>query len=169
MQKNRITHLKIKTKYLAAEARIIKLEERKALKRHRWKTKGKESTECYEYRELREHRHDVVRYESRHNLLAYGFLRGRSYAQMEQKCAEDNEPEFGKVEKLAKRFSPDRKEFDEKWEAWENEALSHLTGRPVSDFETPPEPKLVKGKVIPPKTEKPKGIVSSVISAITGK
>ena len=66
------THLKIKIKSLAAEARIIKAEERK----WRYPHPMRES--------LRRHRRKEVRAEARHSLIAYGFLRGRRYAQVEQ-------------------------------------------------------------------------------------
>ena len=66
------THLKIKIKSLAAEARIIKQEERK----WRYPHPMRES--------LRRHRRRDVRAEARHSLIAYGFLRGRRYAQIEQ-------------------------------------------------------------------------------------
>jgi len=66
------THLKIKIKSLAAEARIIKEEER----RWRYPHPMRES--------LRRHRRHDVRAEARHSLIAYGFLRGRRYAQIER-------------------------------------------------------------------------------------
>lgn len=60
--------LKVKIKALAAEARIIKTA---AQRSRRW---------C---NELTEHRRRVVRPAARNTLLAYGFLRGRGYSQIE--------------------------------------------------------------------------------------
>ncbi len=64
-------YLKVKIKNLAAEAAIIRTEERKN-KRAR--------------AGLAEHRRTVVRDAARHTLLAYGFIRGRKYSDMEPKC-----------------------------------------------------------------------------------
>jgi hypothetical protein len=67
--------LKIKIKSLAAEAVIIRQEERK------YPRKG------YNIRwHLKEHRKHDVRDEARDAQLAYGFLRGRMYSTMEAKC-----------------------------------------------------------------------------------
>lgn len=60
----------MKIKSLAAEAAIIRFEERR--------TKGDLRAS------LRNHRVEVVRQEQRSSLLAYGLLRGRSYAQLEK-------------------------------------------------------------------------------------
>ncbi len=65
------TYLKIKIKSLAAEARIIRQEEKK------WP--GPSDVRLG----LREHRIKDVRREARAALLAYGYLRGRTIHQME--------------------------------------------------------------------------------------
>lgn len=71
-----MTYLKVKIKSLAAEAQIIRAEERV------WKAR-----EISEGRPtffgLRHHRVIDVRNEARVALLAYGFIRGVSYARME--------------------------------------------------------------------------------------
>jgi hypothetical protein len=67
-------HLKIKIKSLAAESRIIRREE----KRH--------PGESYNRTSLYLHRIGIVRSEARAALLAYGYLRGKRYAQLEAKC-----------------------------------------------------------------------------------
>jgi len=84
----RLVHLKVKVKSLAAEAGIIRFEENKS--------RG------FRKSSLNEHRRGIVRYHARLNQLAYGFLRGRSYHQMEVKAA--TEPEWDEVRKLIKRF-----------------------------------------------------------------
>ena len=66
-------HLKMKICSLAAESKLI----RKERNRKKWKAhpKVRES--------LHNHRVGVVRRESRVSLLAYGFLRGRTYRALE--------------------------------------------------------------------------------------
>ena len=65
------THLKMKICSLAAEAKIIGKEEKK------WRRDSNVRAS------LRAHRTGIVRREARHSLLAYGFLRGRRYGQLE--------------------------------------------------------------------------------------
>ena len=66
------THLKMKICSLAAEARIIRKEELK------WRGDSEVRTS------LRKHRTRIVRREARCSQLAYGFVRGRRYAQLEK-------------------------------------------------------------------------------------
>ena len=90
--------LKVKIKSLAEEARIIRLEERKA-------NKGK----CYYTQStLREHRVGVVRYEVRHSLLAYQYIRGKTFCSCESKNADISKIDWGKVRKIISRFSDSR-------------------------------------------------------------
>ena len=82
------TFLKVKIKSLAAEGRIIRKEERKALGSGRWLAKAQKPADEIEpeyerYNRLRHHRVHAVRDEARASLLAYGFLRGRAYSQIE--------------------------------------------------------------------------------------
>jgi hypothetical protein len=88
--KTRAKALKVKIKSLAAEAGIIRLEERRARRDDRLR--------C----ELHEHRVGIVRSEQRHSLLAYAFLRGRSYAAAEPKAAKA--PDWTRVAKLVEKF-----------------------------------------------------------------
>lgn len=67
-------YLKVKIKSLAAEAKIIREEERKA--------QGDRK------QGLHDHRVGTVRRASRNSLLAYGFIRGRKYHQIEARCKE---------------------------------------------------------------------------------
>jgi hypothetical protein len=69
----KILALKIKLKHLAAEARIIKHQERK-MGGHNWGPKAAF---------FREHRINNVRPECRATHIAYGYLRGRTYKQIE--------------------------------------------------------------------------------------
>lgn len=63
--------LKVKIKSLAEEARIIRKEEKRC--------------NSFLKHELRVHRTSVVRLEARATLLAYGYIRGRTYKQLEGK------------------------------------------------------------------------------------
>ena len=84
----RTIHLRIKVKYLAAEARIIRAEARKTRGMVRWG--------------LNHHRKTVVRHHSRHNSLAYGLITGMPYEAMEKNC--NTPPDLSWVSSLAKRF-----------------------------------------------------------------
>ena len=85
----------MKVKSLAAEAHIIRLEERKAL--------GRRVPDTAVYVSLRTHRVCDVRREQRSSLLAYGFLRGRPYASIEKPAA-TNPPDWVRVRKIASKF-----------------------------------------------------------------
>lgn len=87
--KNRIKQLKVKIKSLAAESRIIRLESNRS---------KDPTTKC----DLNNHRVGIVRTEARYSQLAYGFLRGLKYSQLESKT--NNPVNFTKVENLVKRF-----------------------------------------------------------------
>jgi hypothetical protein len=97
------TYLKIKIMSLAAEARIIRNEERK------WR--GDHPVRFG----LREHRVTVVRDEARVAQLAYGFVRGRSYAQLESNPK--STPNWARVATLAARYG-DKKVTLEQVMAW---------------------------------------------------
>ena len=83
-------YLKMKIMSLAAEARIIRTEEKKWPGEHDAR--------------LGLHRHLIheVRPEARHALLAYGFLRGRDYRHLEFKAA--RAPDWDRVQKLVEKF-----------------------------------------------------------------
>lgn len=85
--KDQRVYLKVKLKSLAAEAKIIRLEE----KRNKHFRNG-----------LWLHRTTVVRSEARHTLLAYGFLKGRTYAQLERKC--EHAPDWERVKKMIEKY-----------------------------------------------------------------
>jgi hypothetical protein len=113
-----LSHLRVKIKSLAAEAHIIRHEERRALATHR--RRGDLTKPCEEHERLHEHRTGIVRRVARESLLAYGFLRGRTYRQMEARCSAP--PNWAEVWKVACRFrfeltAADRARFD----AWRQE------------------------------------------------
>lgn len=43
--------------------------------------------------------------ETRHKHIAYCLIRGRTYEQIEQKCREDNNPDFKLVDKITKEYT----------------------------------------------------------------
>lgn len=85
-----VAELRVKVKSLAAEARIIRLEERRART-----TAARES--------LYFHRIRDVRREARAALLAYAFIRGRDYATCE-KPGKWNPPDLVRVQQLVVKF-----------------------------------------------------------------
>lgn len=83
-------YLKVKIKSLADEARIIRKEERKALKNAKYylNKQGHEDAcnEAYSlYHGLNAHRCFNVRSESRAALIAYAFLRGQPFSVLNEK------------------------------------------------------------------------------------
>ena len=95
-----IRHLKVKIKSLAAEARIIRHEERQV--------RGLDRVA------LSEHRRGIVRREARSAQLAYGYLRGRLYRQLERTCSTSRPgPDWAAVERLVKRYGD--RPFDTSW------------------------------------------------------
>jgi len=84
--------LKIKIKTLAAEARAIRLEERKCCIRDR-KLRARDLPAKWEHHreEMYRHRIDVVRLEARAAQLAYAFLRGKRLRQVEPRVREGYE------------------------------------------------------------------------------
>lgn len=83
-----VKYLKVKVKSLAEEARIIRHEEHAAKRQYRW-AKDQQGAEAI-YTEahntfwgLRQHRTYDVRNEARAAHIAYGYLRGLSYAVIE--------------------------------------------------------------------------------------
>lgn len=96
--------LKIKIKSLAAEARMIRHEELKFIHHpSRHNTSGLIVDGSHPTRAaLYHHRVDVVRAESRAALLAYGYLRGRTYAQMEAKAT--TPPDWANVTRLVSKY-----------------------------------------------------------------
>jgi len=88
--KTMLKMLKVKIKSLAAEARVIRLEERRC---------GRDdAARC----SLHEHRVGIVRNEQRLSLLAYAFLRGRPLSAVEAKSFAP--PDWTRVGKLVEKF-----------------------------------------------------------------
>jgi len=140
---SRTVHLKVKIKNFADESRVIRHEERKALENGRGCLKksrdldekafsetatpfAEYATAHYRtYKGLNDHRTGIVRSVARANLLAYGFLRGRSYAQIETKSLTC--PPFNSALKNAKTFSlPWSDEEKTRWRDWMLAAREHI-------------------------------------------
>lgn len=108
---DRRKHLKIKLKTLAAEARFIRHEEQKlnCKPSPHWDC-SRNQAERYE---LHVHRTFHVRREARATLLAYCFLRGRSYGQVEH--AAKTKPNWDRVEAMVKKYGRGRLDEFKKW------------------------------------------------------
>lgn len=91
-------YLKVKIKSLAEEARIIRREEQRP--RRDMDTCGYSPTRTG----LWEHRVTVVRNASRNALLAYGFIRGRKYSQIEPSAK--TKPDWEEVKRLVSKYGP---------------------------------------------------------------
>jgi hypothetical protein len=96
---DRLIHLRIKIKTLAAEAALIRFEANKV--------------SGIVKQNLNQHRTEVVRRAARNNLLAYGLIRGILYQTMEAKCHEV--PNWKEVMTLARRFSSLTEEQINEW------------------------------------------------------
>ncbi len=98
--------LRVKIKSLAAEAKIIRADELKAVKYE----------DYYLQTQLRDHRLDVVRPEARLSQLAYQYLRGIPYAFVEQP-KEDNKPIWSNVLPMVKKYG-DHNATQDKLASW---------------------------------------------------
>lgn len=145
-------YMKVKIKTMAEEARIIRKEEQKQMGwinflcqkqsfRHgkdeprpderKWpeaKENAQEMSDAaYElFWGLREHRVQKLRREARINHLAYGFLRGVKYSDMEKGSYDF--PKLKEIEATAKRFATDLGDnsFKYMWDHWVDEAKKHF-------------------------------------------
>lgn len=99
--KTQIKMLKVKIKSLADEARVIRLEEKRAMRRGR-DAKLSRFADPELQRHLWQHRTVDLRGEQRSALLAYAFLRGRPYAAAEPKAA--TPPDWERVRRIAEKF-----------------------------------------------------------------
>lgn len=93
---DRTKMLKVKIKSLAAEAAIIRMEERRARERQQYDLMDA----------LYLHRVRVVRAEARVTLMAYGLLRGRDAASIEPNARRPLD--MARVEAMMKRYGPQR-------------------------------------------------------------
>jgi len=100
--------LKVKIKSLAEEARIIRVEERRANGQKRYSTQS----------QLREHRVGIVRFEARHSLLAYQYIRGKAFYSCESKKADVSKIDWLRVISMIKKYGGRRMAEDFNPETW---------------------------------------------------
>lgn len=115
--------LKSKIKTLSAESALIKADEAKLIRLARKRAaKGKSRANLHKnHAGFHIHRQQMVRNEARHSQLAYGFLRGRQYPEMEQACY--TIPDWAKVEGIVKRFADeDWRSVGQRWAEWKDAA-----------------------------------------------
>jgi|GEM_PF-5312666 len=104
-------YLKIKIMSLAAEARIIRKETK------RWPGDSPERLGLYTHRI-----HDV-RSEARSACLAYGFLRGRTYDQMEGRGS--RRPDWKRVEALVSKYGDgDLRDRMQRFSEWKDGTIA---------------------------------------------
>jgi hypothetical protein len=84
--------LKIKSKHLSEEAKIIRFEERKLKRQIDWQRNNNIDPEKlrWQYINIKEHRRIDVRNENRATFLARAYLAGRKYEEVEKKRHDDN-------------------------------------------------------------------------------
>jgi len=106
-----LAYLKIKIKSLAAEAQIIRHSEL-GFKRAFRHPKNTDPNAKSTYLGLRYHRTFDVRREARASLLAYAFLRGRKYRDVEEHCHEEpSNPVYSKVLNMVLRYGHEVQRF----------------------------------------------------------
>jgi hypothetical protein len=102
------TKLKIKIKSLAQEARIIRREERRALRTGRWAKAHEELDDQKShyalYESLHGHRTMDLRGEARASLIAYAFMRGKPLIDTWDKTRP--RPPYHQAALIVKRFDP---------------------------------------------------------------
>ena len=102
--------LKIKSKHLALEAKVIRFEEQKLKKRIRH-NKGSLNDLLLQLNSIAEHRKYVVGRENRATFLARAFIAGTPYNKVEVKRRQDKESEFviyvlPRVLEMVKKYAP---------------------------------------------------------------
>lgn len=104
--------LKIKSKHLSVEARIIRHEEVKLKRQIEWKKQNDQdrTVERNQWFSLNEHRRSDVRNENRATFLARAYIVGKSYKKVEKKRKEEREYMFyqkilPRVLTLVKKYS----------------------------------------------------------------
>ena len=147
--------LKIKSKHLSEEARIIKFEEKKVFKQYEWaKRQHYAHTRNDEFvynqdpayrtwESLNRHRRWDVRNENRATFLARAYLAGKDYKTVEHKCNDlvvlrcyifprlcEMVNKYGPpAQKLSKKWNIERKRYEydpELWKEHEKKVLSWL-------------------------------------------
>ena len=137
--------LKVKSKHLSEEARIIRFEERKFRKQVDWLKSRQQPYESQHdtMMSLKLHRRWDVRNENRATFLARAYLAGKEYKTVEHKCHDlvvlrayvfprvcDMINKYGPADqKLSKKWNIERKRYEydpELWKEFEKKILSWL-------------------------------------------
>lgn len=115
-EKMQIVELKVKINSLAAEAALIRKQERRALKSARWNNvhRGNDASYYGLHARLRAHRVSRVRKAARASQLAFAFLVGRPYRTVER--VGSSAPDWKEVAKNIRAFSVDAD--PDAFEAW---------------------------------------------------
>ncbi len=118
------TELKIKYKTLAAEARFIRLEKRKAKAQRRYALANSLPAKAQRQGDLAQslhlHKLTKVRPAARSTHLAQCFLRGTPYHAAEMKLNPSTPyPDWDAIEAMVKRYGPgDRRDLMQKFSEW---------------------------------------------------
>jgi hypothetical protein len=122
--------LKIKSKHLGEEARIIRFEERKQLKQYQWalnKWHATGNNDMYPrwndkafntYCSLNQHRRWDVRNENRATFLARAYLAGKDYKTVEHKCNDLVVLRcyiFPRLCEMVNKYGPPADKLNKKW------------------------------------------------------
>jgi hypothetical protein len=103
--------LKIKSKHLSEEARIIRFEEHKIKNQVRWERKRQISSDKMKtWHSINQHRRNEVRNENRATFLARAYLKGTPYSTIEGKRSVNKEYKFQtlivkRLLKIANKYS----------------------------------------------------------------
>lgn len=106
--------LKIKSKHLSEEAKIIRFEEHKLTKQIKWLKEHQQQYETpfWKRQSLNWHRRHDVRNENRATFLARAFIAGKPYSSVEQKRNPEKEYDFRylvvpRVLAMVKKYHPE--------------------------------------------------------------
>jgi hypothetical protein len=133
-----LEYLQVKVQNLVDEAKDIRKREQKA----RWQARATRGREKFALAErfttvnqgLHLHRVYDVRKEARSSHLAYGFLRGLKYHEMEVLAYD--QPDWNRIERLVEKYSEaDIRDTKQKFGAWKAEALGRVKERYVKSHQ----------------------------------
>lgn len=126
--------LKLKGMSLAAETRIIRRWEKRLQRAQNSKPSLNLQDQVVD---LHQHRLYKVRTEARDTYLAYGFLKGRPYTQIENLRYRD--PNWENIARMARLYGPrDPRNLMQHFEAWKQAAASSLKQRPPKKIRVRP-------------------------------
>lgn len=121
-------YLKMKVKTLAVESMMIHAAQRRIKRRVHKKGKTLDpAAGSSAFWGMQHHRIEVVRREARSSLLAYGFLRGRLYGEIENNAY--TKPDFKRVFGIIERFrdGPEKiQDITQRFAEWRDTAEAHL-------------------------------------------